>query len=112
MQSVLAELDYWISGLETTKVLNEKIFLSVKVSNLLKINPILAFSEADIWQYLADQYNIPAHTLYSKDYRSLGCRLCSTPERSNDQSESDERWRGTSLQGGEYGIHSIKKAAA
>ncbi|ABS78256.1 phosphoadenosine phosphosulfate reductase [Coxiella burnetii] len=111
MQSVLAELDCWIAGVRGDEGTERKNFAQrEQVSNLVKINPILAFSEADIWRYLAIN-NISVHPLYSKGYRSLGCRLCSTPERGSDQSERDGRWRGTSRQGGECGIHLIKAAA-
>ena len=78
-----------------------------KGQGLQKINPILTFSEKDIWRYCAI-YNIPLNPKYQEGYRSLGCAICSTPEQKEDEDERDGRWRGTKREGGECNIHTCK----
>ena len=70
---------------------------------LIKINPILQFTELDIWRYLA-MNSIKVNPLYKKGYRSLGCEPCSIIVSDNEP-ERAGRWQGTSKCGGECGIH-------
>ena len=52
----------------------------------VRIHPILHWDEIDVWNYLKDR-NLPINPLYfSKNglrYRSLGCKCCTTPIKSN-----------------------------
>lgn len=49
-------------------------------------HPILHWSELDVWEYVKDR-NLPVNPLYfSRNgfrYRSLGCRICTSPINSN-----------------------------
>jgi phosphoadenosine phosphosulfate reductase len=40
-----------------------------------RVQPILHFTELDIWQYIKN-YQVPYCVLYKKGYRSLGCEPC------------------------------------
>ncbi len=40
-----------------------------------RINPVLEFTEADIWNYI-HQHELPYCTLYDQGYRSIGCMPC------------------------------------
>ncbi len=40
-----------------------------------RVQPILHFSELDIWSYIRSR-NVPFCSLYQKGYRSLGCEPC------------------------------------
>ena len=71
----------------------------------MKINPILEWTEADVWRYIACN-NIPVHEWYKRGYRSLGCEPC-TSLIGDDEPERAGRWRGTSKEGGECGIHTM-----
>lgn len=55
------------------------------------INPILHFTETDIWASHA-LYNIPHCELYDQGYRSLGCRPCTSKpdETSTERSGRDQ----------------------
>lgn len=97
------ELDAWISGLRNTEGGQMRQFtqeVEIKGNDLVKINPILSFTEKDIWMYHA-MFNIPIHPLYTKGYRSLGCEHCSAIGK-DDEPERAKRWDGKKL---ECGIH-------
>ena len=97
-------LDAWICGLRNTEGPTRENYQEIeKRGDLVKINPILTWTELDVWRYIAFN-SIPVHPWYKKGYRSLGCEPCtvlvpdSEPERSG-------RWKGTAKCGGECGIH-------
>jgi phosphoadenosine phosphosulfate reductase len=55
-----------------------------------RIQPLLHFSEKDIWKYIR-KYDVPYCELYEKGYRSLGCEPCTKPAASMDGSERQGR---------------------
>ena len=104
MKQAIEELKIkaWISGLRATEGETRKELPTFqKDQGLIKINPILDWTEADVWRYHAFNF-IPPHPLYLQGYRSLGCEPCSTK---GGKYERDGRWKGTCKQGGECGIH-------
>jgi phosphoadenosine phosphosulfate reductase len=95
-------LDAWITGLRNTEGRTRVDYQEVEnKGGLIKINPILTFTEAEIWRYMATR-SIEPHPWYKKDYRSIGCAPCSNP---GGHLERDGRWKDTSKCGGECGIH-------
>ena len=98
----VSDLDAWITGLRSTEGRTRIDYREVEEKGgLIKINPILTFTEAEIWKYMATR-GIEAHPWYGRGYRSLGCAPCSNPR---GEFERDGRWQGTSKCGGECGIH-------
>lgn len=105
-KEAVKNLDAWICGLRNTEGRTRKNYQEVEEKGgLVKINPILNWTELDIWRYMAI-YNIPIHPFYAKGYRSLGCEPC-TNMISDDEPEREGRWIGTSKCGGECGIHTM-----
>ena len=95
-------LDAWITGLRNTEGRTRVDYREIEnKGGLIKINPILTFTEAEIWKYMSTR-GIEPHPWYREDYRSLGCAPCSNP---GGELERDGRWRDTSKCGGECGIH-------
>ena len=95
-------LSAWISGLRGTEGHTREFLDEVEVKDgLVKINPILKWTEADVWLYHSHNHIVP-HPLYFEGYRSLGCEPCSRP---NTETERGGRWEGTDKSGGECGIH-------
>ncbi len=98
----VSDLDAWITGLRCTEGRTRVDYQEVEEKGgLIKINPILTFTEAEIWRYMSTR-GIEPHPWYGKGYRSLGCAPCSGP---GGELERDCRWRNTSKCGGECGIH-------
>ena len=52
----------------------------------LRVHPILHWTEIDVWEYIKRE-NLPVNPLYfaknGKRFRSLGCKPCTTPMKSN-----------------------------
>lgn len=104
-REALEGYDAWISGVRATEGIVRSDFDAVEEDHgLTKVNPILEFEEIDVWRYLA-LYGVPVNPVYRRGFRSLGCKLCSTPEEDEGESERAGRWRGTSKARGECGIH-------
>ena len=105
------ELDAWITGLrrdEGRTRLNFQPFEDyhkIKGRPVKKINPILEWTETDIWKYFAMQ-EIPVHPWYAQGYRSLGCEPCTVKVDDADE-ERAGRWAGTKKCAGECGLHSL-----
>ena len=99
------QLEVWITGLRRTEGRTRTDYdYEEHKGGLIKLNPILDFTETDVWRYLAIN-NIPVNELYKRGYRSLGCEPCSTPEKDEWETERAGRWKGTSKCGGECGLH-------
>ena len=100
------DAECWVTGLRCTegevrKDLREHQFLDF---DLEKLNPILCWTEREVWQYLA-LYHVPVNPLYREGYRSLGCAPCSAIITSGEKDERWGRWKNTPKIGGECGIH-------
>jgi phosphoadenosine phosphosulfate reductase len=67
---------------------------------LLKVSPLAAWTNADVWGYLKKR-GIPVLSLYDKGYTSIGCAPCTTLPLDDDNLRSG-RWGGKKL---ECGIH-------
>ncbi len=104
-KEALSGYNAWLAGIRNTEGVTRASFKPIEtVDGLTKINPILNFTEQDIWRYLA-VFDIPVNPVYKDGYRSLGCMRCSTPELDEQELERAGRWRGTTKAGGECGIH-------
>ena len=100
-----AKLDCWFSGIRADEGITRANFKEIEERDgLVKINPILGFTETDVWRYLAIN-GVPVNPAYRDGYRSLSCSRCSVPETSTDEAERAGRWKGTKNEGCECGIH-------
>jgi len=120
-KKAISNLDAWITGLRRTEGrtrVDYEVFEPCgnaltrmpgkEISTtIMKVNPILDWTELDVWRYLAI-YNIPVNPAYKKGYRSLGCEPCTKLVKDNEP-ERAGRWVGTSKWGGECGIHTMHK---
>jgi phosphoadenosine phosphosulfate reductase len=59
---------------------------------LLKVNPLLNWTEADVKRY-AEENNLSPHPLLEKGYRSIGCAPCTLAIGAKD-GERAGRWAG------------------
>jgi phosphoadenosine phosphosulfate reductase len=94
MQKALKDMKAWISGIrrDQTSVRAHARILELQSDGLLKINPLLNWTQADIQKY-AKEYRLPAHPLFQRGYRSIGCSPCTIAIGSNDD-ERAGRWSG------------------
>jgi 3'-phosphoadenosine 5'-phosphosulfate sulfotransferase (PAPS reductase)/FAD synthetase len=74
MQKALKDMKAWISGIrrDQTTVRSQAKILERQPGGLLKINPMLNWTKADVKQYVEENH-LPSHPLFEKGYRSVGC---------------------------------------
>lgn len=105
-KEVMSDVDMWYSGIRRDEGATRTEIQDVEERDgLIKVNPIADFTEMDVWRYLAI-YHVPVNNVYKKGYRSLSCKLSSTPEQSGNEAERAGRWKGAICEAGECGIHS------
>jgi phosphoadenosine phosphosulfate reductase len=103
MQKALKDMKAWISGIrrdQTTVRAHAKI-LELQDDGLLKINPLLNWTKEDVKKY-SEEHRLPAHPLYQRGYRSIGCAPCTIAIGMNDD-ERAGRWSGRGKT--ECGLH-------
>jgi phosphoadenosine phosphosulfate reductase len=94
MQKALKDMKAWISGIrrDQTSVRAQAKILELQEDGLLKINPLLNWTKEDIKKY-SKEYHLPAHPLFQRGYRSIGCSPC-TIAIGLDEDERAGRWSG------------------
>jgi phosphoadenosine phosphosulfate reductase len=111
LQKKLAKLEAWITGLRRdqsnarsgTQVLELYEFDRIREKQILKINPLAAWSRDDVWRYIR-KHGIPYNPLHDRGFRSIGCKPCTRAVVSG-QDERAGRWIG--FEKTECGIHTF-----
>ena len=111
LQSKLAHLDVWITGVRRTqsgersktRILELYEFDKLRNSHILKLNPMAPWSREAVWDYIGKE-KIPYNPLHDRGYRSIGCWPC-TKAVAEGQDERAGRWEG--FEKTECGIHTF-----
>ena len=111
LQSKLADLDCWITGLrrEQSDTRADIAFIELYTFDpntgreIVKLNPMAAWSRKAVWDYLKAN-NVPYNPLHDQGYKSIGCLPC-TAKASDPQNERAGRWTGFNKV--ECGIHTF-----
>ncbi|MEP6896295.1 MAG: phosphoadenylyl-sulfate reductase, partial [Chloroflexota bacterium] len=103
LQVAMKDMLAWISGIrrDQTSVRAKAKILELQEDGLLKINPLLNWTKADVKRYM-EENNLPSHPLLEKGYRSVGCTPCTVAIGVNDD-ERAGRWQGRGKT--ECGLH-------
>lgn len=111
LQSKLADLDCWITGLRRQQsdtragigVIELYTLEQAGGRDIVKLNPMAAWSREDVWRYIHD-HKIPYNPLHDLGYRSIGCQPC-THQTGGGENERAGRWTGFNKV--ECGIHTF-----
>lgn len=111
LQSKLAELDCWITGLRrqqsesraSVERLERYIVDETTGREIVKLNPLADWSQTEVWDYIR-KHKIPFNPLYDRGYRSIGCWPC-TRRVAEGENERAGRWTGFNK--AECGIHTF-----
>jgi phosphoadenosine phosphosulfate reductase len=111
LRDKLLDLDCWITGLRReqsdtrsgTGIVEVYVFDEASGREVVKLNPMAAWSRDAVWQYIKD-HRIPYNPLHDRGYRSIGCWPCTRPIAEGDN-ERAGRWTG--FQKVECGIHTF-----
>ncbi len=103
MQRALSEMVAWVAGVRRDQTAHRSALqvLEHQPSGLLKIHPLLNWTQEDVQSYVR-QHDLPAHPLEMMGYRSIGCAPCTRPV-SPGENERAGRWAGTGKK--ECGLH-------
>jgi phosphoadenosine phosphosulfate reductase len=106
LQRALAGLDVWISGLRKSQSVTRSDMQMVEWDErhgLIKINPLLNWSEEDVWDYIK-KHNVPYNKLHDKGFASIGCQPCTRALKPGEEVR-DGRWWWENPQLRECGLH-------
>ena len=103
MQKALGCLRAWITGIRREQTPNRAHaqILELQDETLLKVNPLLNWTKRDIQDYLKE-HKLPAHPLYERGFRSVGCAPCTVSVGPGDDDRAG-RWAGRGKT--ECGLH-------
>ena len=103
MQKAMKDMLAWISGIrrDQTSARAQAKILELQEDGLVKVNPLLNWTKADVQRYM-EENNLPSHPLLEKGYRSIGCAPCTVAIGLNDD-ERAGRWSGRGKT--ECGLH-------
>lgn len=99
-------LDVWISGLRKDQSLNRfntKMVEWDEVNGLIKVNPLLNWTEKEVWAYIKEN-NVPYNALHEKGFPSIGCQPCTRAVKTGEDIRSG-RWWWEEAEHNECGLH-------
>ncbi|WP_155970589.1 phosphoadenylyl-sulfate reductase [Nitrospira japonica] len=108
LNRILKTYDAWITGIrreQSPTRANAKMIEWDNIFGLVKVNPLAAWTWADVWTYIKI-YEVPYNELHDRNYPSIGCTHCTKPVMPGEDPRSG-RWQGREKT--ECGLH--KKAS-
>lgn len=97
----------WITGLRRAQSVTRDGLAAIEIDErnggLLKINPLLDWSDEQIWAY-AEQHRLPVNRLHRQGYPSIGCAPCTRPVREGEHPRAG-RWWWENPEHKECGLH-------
>ena len=100
LNRALEGAEAWITGVRReqspTRANAEQVERD-EVRGILKFNPLVDWTEKDVWSYLHER-ELPYHPLHDQGYASIGCAPCTLPG-----SGREGRWAGSDKT--ECGLH-------
>jgi len=103
----LKGLGGWITGLRRDQSMTRTDLAPLEIDELnggiLKINPLLEWSEYRVWEY-ARANQIPTNRLHQQGYPSIGCAPCTRPVAPGEHPRAG-RWWWENPEHKECGLH-------
>lgn len=92
---VLANADAWATGLRRAQSVTraELAVAELDLANggKLKLNPLAAWSEDDVWNYIR-KHDVPFNSLHEMGYPSIGCAPCTRAVRPGEDLRAGRWW--------------------
>lgn len=92
-QDFLRGYQAWITGIRRDQSPTRQTTPVIQWDNtfeLIKVCPLVNWSEQQIWQYIADNA-VPYNILHDRNYPSIGCTHCTRPIKTGEDSRAG-RW--------------------
>lgn len=85
----------WITGLRSEQSVTRAALAPLELDEahggIVKINPLAAWSETQVWDY-AKQQRIPVNRLHSQGYPSIGCAPCTRAIQPGEHPRAGRWW--------------------
>src|SRR5687768_3860221 len=104
LREILSGLRAWITAIrrdQTQARTGARVVERDRKFDLIKINPLAAWSSRDVWRYIKE-HDVPYNPLYDVGYNSIGCQPCTTLVQIGENDRAG-RWRGIAKT--ECGLH-------
>lgn len=112
LQRALEGKEAWITGIRknqsVTRTIAQKIEFD-EANGILKINPLLDWSEEMVWNYLQER-KVPYNILHDQGYPSIGCQPCTRAIGKGEDIRAG-RWWWEDPEQKECGLHGYCKVA-
>jgi len=109
LRRALQGMDAWITGLRSEQSVTRtdlKIVEWDSGNSLLKINPLLDWSEEQVWDFIKSN-SIPYNKLHDKGFPSIGCQPCTRAIEKGEDLRAG-RWWWELPESKECGLHGRK----
>lgn len=106
LKRAFKNLDAWVCGLRATQSVTRQDIKLVEwdeANGLLKINPLVGWSEDDVWGYIKAN-GVPYNALHNKGFRSIGCQPCTRAVAAGEDIRAG-RWWWENPETKECGLH-------
>lgn len=106
LQRAFSGLDVWICGLRKDQTVSRFFSQLVewdKVNGLIKINPLIDWTEKDVWNYIRE-HNVPFNPLHERGFASIGCQPCTRAVQPGEDFKAG-RWWWEGQEQKECGLH-------
>jgi phosphoadenosine phosphosulfate reductase len=107
LQRALQGLSGWITGLRREQGVTRSELQAIEIDrtngDLLKINPLLDWREAQVWDY-ARVRRLPVNRLHQQGYPSIGCAPCTRAIQPGEHPRAG-RWWWENPEHKECGLH-------
>jgi phosphoadenosine phosphosulfate reductase len=110
LERALKNKSAWITGLRAAQSItrNELQILEYDEKfGIFKINPLAFWSEGDVFDYIK-KYDLPINSLYSKGFKSIGCKPCTRAVNEGEDARAG-RWWWENPEHKECGLHIKEK---
>lgn len=107
LSRALKELKGWVTGMRREQSVTRSDLKAIELDELnggiLKINPLLDWSEEQLVSY-SEEHHLPKNRLYNQGYRSIGCAPCTRAVQPGEDARAG-RWWWENPENKECGLH-------
>jgi len=106
LKRAMGDVDVWVTGIRReqsiTRILTEIVEYDA-INDKIKINPLLEWTEEDIWNYIKE-HDVPYNALHDQGFPSIGCEPCTRAIEDGEDIRAG-RWWWESPEQKECGLH-------
>ncbi|MCR1816343.1 phosphoadenylyl-sulfate reductase [Aliarcobacter butzleri] len=106
LKRALKDVEVWVTGLRASQSVTRTNMPLVEWDenfNVIKINPLINWSENDVWDYIKEN-KVPYNKLHDQGFPSIGCAPCTRAIKDGEDIRAG-RWWWENPEHKECGLH-------